>query len=135
LKKRLRTKAPGKKQRSDEDGEEEEEKTAAKKKGRGRPSGKAKKRGGGGAGSTARGRKPKKAAAAAAEDEEWEVERIEAIKITRAGNKEYEVKWVGFAKTSWEPEGNVESCEDKVQEFCEKIGLQESAGRPRKQKK
>jgi len=43
---------------------------------------------------------------------------------------------VGYKKTSWEPTENLAGCEDKVQEFCKKIGLTEvDAGHGRKRTK
>ena len=60
------------------------------------------------------------------EEEEWEVEKIlkersKRVKDKKTGRyvatKEYLVKWLGFDKPTWEPEENLENCQDILKDF------------------
>ena len=60
------------------------------------------------------------------EEEEWEVEKIlkersKRIKDKKTGRyvvtKEYLVKWLGFDKPTWEPEDNLDNCQDILKDF------------------
>ena len=59
-------------------------------------------------------------------EEEWEVEKIlkersKRVKDKKTGRyvatKEYLVKWLGFDKPTWEPEENLENCQDILKDF------------------
>ena len=41
----------------------------------------------------------------------------------KAGVREYKVRWAGYNAThdSWEPEGNLEGCKDKLQEYLGEV--------------
>ncbi|CAL8077366.1 unnamed protein product [Orchesella dallaii] len=52
------------------------------------------------------------------EDKEFEVEKIIGVR-TRRGAKEFQIKWKGYRKVTWEPEENL-SCKDLIKQFKEK---------------
>lgn len=41
----------------------------------------------------------------------------------KAGVREYKVRWAGYNAThdSWEPEGNLEGCKDKLQDYLGEV--------------
>lgn len=60
------------------------------------------------------------------EQEEWEVEKILKERSKRVKDKktdryvvikEYLVKWLGFAKPTWEPEENLDNCQEILKDF------------------
>ena len=61
-------------------------------------------------------RRPKKAKKPKQVD--WEVEAIKGRKFVQ-GKNHYLVKFAGWSKPQWEPEENVEGCDDLVEEFLE----------------
>ena len=63
---------------------------------------------------------------------EWEVEMIKGIRV-KGDKTMYLVKWVGWAKTNWEPEENLGGCQDLIDNFLieEKTKLREDEARRR----
>ena len=50
--------------------------------------------------------------------DEWEVEDIVGVRTNRKlKRKEYEVKWVGYSKTTWEPIEHLKNAQRKVRDF------------------
>lgn len=56
--------------------------------------------------------------------EEWEVEAIKGIK-DKNDEKYYLVKWKGYSKLSWEPEENIQSCHDLIEEYLDTTNKKE----------
>jgi len=50
-------------------------------------------------------------------NKEWEVEAIKGIREKKDGKVEYLVKWFGSTKQTWEPEENVEGCQDLINAY------------------
>jgi len=69
---------------------------------------------------------------AAPKKTEWEVEMIKGMKM-KDDKTWYMVKWYGYNKCTWEPEENVNGCEDLIDAFLieEKTKLREDEARRR----
>ena len=65
---------------------------------------------------------------------EWEVEMIKGMR-EKEDKTWYLVKWVGWAKTNWEPEENLGGCQDLIDNFLieEKTKLREDEQRRRRE--
>ncbi|KAI9651698.1 MAG: hypothetical protein M1831_000513 [Alyxoria varia] len=57
------------------------------------------------------------------DEEEYVVEKLLDHKFKgKKGIVEYLIKWEGWEETTWEPEENLEGCDDKMNEYFESIG-------------
>ena len=76
---------------------------------------------------------------------EWEVEKILEERKKRKKNektgkykyiKEYLIKWVGYEYPSWEPEENLENCQESIKDFkLKKLQIKKKKKKKRKKRK
>lgn len=53
------------------------------------------------------------------DEEEYEVERIVNHRVTRRQGLQYEIKWLGYSDTTWEPESSLTNCEQALSDYWE----------------
>ena len=60
------------------------------------------------------------------DEPEYEVEAIRKM-VREDGAAQFLVKWKGYDEETWEPEENLTSCKDLLDEFLDKLGSNEAA--------
>ena len=64
----------------------------------------------------------------------YAVERITGVR-GKAGQEEYEVKWCGYRKETWEPRGNLDGCEERINAFMEIMDKRKKSKKRTKRKR